>query len=107
MDDPRHAAIAKPKGWLVQKVLWKVSRDYRGPVWIRGSEVSAAGGMKFSGTDTGVVNALRFHAGDSKVSEVFVPHAGCYAWHIRGRGFHVFLVFRAVCLSAPGYRPCM
>jgi hypothetical protein len=103
MDDPQ--GIPHPTGWLVQKVLWKISRDYRGPVWIRGREVGGPGQMRFS-EGASVSNVLHFRARGSWPSESFVPGAGCYAWHIRGRGFHEVLMFRAVCVSGPGYRPC-
>ena len=97
--------VPHPSGWLVQKVLWKIDRTYRGPVWIRGREVGGPGQMKFSeGAD--VSNSLHFQARGSWPSESSVPRAGCYAWHIRGRGFHEVLTFRAVCVSGPGYRPC-
>jgi hypothetical protein len=97
--------VPHPTGWLVQKVLWKISRAYRGPVWIRGREIGGLGQMKFSeGAD--VSGSLHFQARGSWPSESSVPHAGCYAWHIRGRGFHEVLMFRAVCVSGPGYRPC-
>jgi hypothetical protein len=109
MGDPRHFVqnfdMSKPKGWLVQKVLWKISRDYRGPVWIRGHEVVGPARMKFS-DGSAVRPMLHFRARGSWPSESFVPHAGCYAWHVRGHGFHIVLVFRAVCVSGPGYRPC-
>jgi hypothetical protein len=109
MDDPRHFVqnfdMSKPKGWLVQKVLWKISRDYQGPVWIEGHEVGGPARMKFS--DGGEVSRmLHFHARGSWPSESFVPHAGCYAWHIRGRGFHTVLAFRAVCVAGSGFRRC-
>jgi hypothetical protein len=92
-------------GWLREKVLWKVSRHCRGPVVITGREVGGPKRMRFSGDQAGS-RALNFHAGDGWPSEVFVPHAGCFAWHIRGRGFGYRLVFRAVCVSVAGLRPC-
>jgi hypothetical protein len=109
MGDPRHFVrnfeLRKPEGWLIQKVLWKISRDYRGPVWIRGREVGGPGQMRFS-EGASFSNVMHFRARGSWPSESLVPHAGCYAWHIRGRGFHEVLMFRAVCVSGPGYRPC-
>ena len=103
MEDP--PGIPHPTGWLVQKVLWKISRDYHGPVWIRGREIGGPGRMKLSeGADFS--NVLHFRARGSWPSESSVPRAGCYAWHIRGHGFHEVLMFRAVCVSGPGYRPC-
>jgi hypothetical protein len=51
--------VPHPTGWLVQKVLWKISRAYRGPVWIRGREIGGPGQMTFSeGAD--VSNSLHF-----------------------------------------------
>jgi hypothetical protein len=35
--------VPHPTGWLVQKVLWKISRAYRGPVWIQGREIGGPG----------------------------------------------------------------
>jgi hypothetical protein len=105
MLEPRHPDTAMPSGWLGEKVLWKVSRDYRGPVVITGREIGGPGRMRFSDGQA-VSRALGFHAGDGWPSEVFVPHAGCYAWHIRGRGFGYRLVFRVVCVSGPGLRRC-
>jgi hypothetical protein len=95
-----------PNGWLVQKVLWKISRDYRGPVSIRGREVGGADRMKFS-SGAAVGNALQFQAHGTWPSESFVPHAGCYAWQIRGRGFREVLKFRAVCVTGEGFRRCI
>lgn len=109
MGDPRHFArnfdMRKPHGWLIQKVLWKISADYRGPVWIRGHEVGGAGQMKFFG-GAGVSNVLHFRASGAWPSESLVPHAGCFAWHIRGLGFHEVLMFRAVCVAGHGFRRC-
>jgi hypothetical protein len=67
-------------------------------------EVGGPGRMHFSGD--GVSRTLHFHAGDGWPSEVLVPFAGCYAWHIRGRGFGYRLVFRAMCVSVPGLPRC-
>jgi hypothetical protein len=92
-------------GWLREKVLWKVSRHYRGPVVITGREVGGPGRMHFS-EGQAVSRALHFHAGDGWPSTVLVPFAGCYAWHIGGRGFGYRLVFRAVCVSDPGLPRC-
>jgi hypothetical protein len=109
MENPRHFArnfgMSKPRGWLVQKVLWKISRDYRGPVSIRGHQVGGEGQMKFSANGV-VSNVLRFRARGAWPSYLLVPHAGCYAWNVRGRRFRTVLVFRAVCVSGQGYRPC-
>ena len=103
---PRHPAMSMPRGWLVQKVLWKISRDYHGPVVIRGHEVGGAAVMKFS-SDDGFARTLRFRAHGAWPSDVFVPHAGCYYWDISGLGFDRVLVFRATCLDdGPGLRPC-
>jgi hypothetical protein len=105
MGNPGYADIPRPRGWLGVKVLWKISRDYRGPVWIRGRETGGPGQMRFS-EGAEVSNMLRFQAHGSWPSESFVPRAGCYAWRIRGRGFHEVLVFRAVCMAGRDYRPC-
>ena len=105
MDNPRHLGMPQPQGWLVQKVLWKISGDYRGPVWIRGRQVGGPAPMKFSEGGP-VSHTLHFQARGSWPSESFVPHAGCYAWHVRGRGFREVLMFRAVCVSGEGYRHC-
>ena len=105
MDRPRQPFVPSPPGWMVQKVLWKISRDYRGPVVIRGHEVGGSAVMKFWSGDR-VARALRFRAHGAWPSEVFVPHAGCYYWHISGLGFDRVLVFRATCLDGPGFRPC-
>jgi hypothetical protein len=61
--------------------------------------------MTFSeGAD--VSNSLHFQARGPWPSESSVPHAGSHAWHIRGRAFNEVLMFRAVCVSGPGFRPC-
>lgn len=105
MDNPLNPGMPHPSGWLVQKVLWKISRDYRGPVWISGREVGGPARMKFP-AGAGVSTVLHFKAQGSWPSESFVPHAGCYAWHVRGRGFHEVLMFHVVCVAGEGFRPC-
>jgi len=105
MSDPRYSDVPRPKNWLGVKVLWKISTAYRGPVWISGSRVNSSESMKFSG-GAAVSRVLHFRAHGAWPSQSFVPEPGCYAWHIRGRGFHLTLVFRAVCLADRGAKPC-
>jgi hypothetical protein len=97
MVDPRPHDIAKPHGWLVQKVLWLVRRRYDGPVLIRGGRIGGQRRMLFDGNRS-KVSQLRF-SGSTQPSEVLVAAPGCYGWQIDGRGFSRMLVFRAVCVQ--------
>lgn len=95
-----------PRGWLVNKVLWLVSRRYDGPVLIRGHEVGGRHRMLFDGNRS-MSPQLRF-SGRAQPSEVMVPTPGCYGWQIDGHGFSRVLIFRAVCRQADPHlsRPC-
>ncbi len=95
MVHPAQPAVPLRRGWLVQKVLWGVSRGYRGPVLIRGHQVDGQGRMLFY-TDHSQPR-LRFsgRVGDHP-SEVLVTAPGCYGWQLDGRGFSEVLVFEAV-----------
>jgi hypothetical protein len=49
MAHPQHPAFFLPRGWVINKVLWGVSRSYRGPVLIRGGQVDGTHRMLFYG----------------------------------------------------------
>jgi hypothetical protein len=101
MAHPRHPAFSLPGGWLIQKVLWAVSRTYTGPALIRGHRIDGPGQMRFYGGD-GRQRRFGSHQlrlsgqGGDHPSEFLVPSPGCYAWQVEGVGINTTLVFRAV-----------
>jgi hypothetical protein len=104
MAHPKHPAFFLPPGWLTNKVLWGVSRGYRGPVLIRGGQVDGPHRMLFYGNGgpeewyTHGAPELRFPGRyrSPRASEFLVPTTGCYGWQIDGTGFSRVLVFTVV-----------
>jgi hypothetical protein len=101
MANPRHPAFPLPRGWLIQKVLWAVSRSYTEPVLIRGHQVDGPGRMRFYGGN-GPQRRLGSHQlrlsglRSDHPSDFLIPSQGCYGWQIDGIGFTTTLVFIAV-----------
>lgn len=102
MGHPKHSVFL-PRGWLINKVLWSVSRSYPNPVLIRGRQVDGSRRMLFYGNGgpeewyTRGAPALRLSGRDDAYpSEFKVPAPGCYGWQVDGIGFSRVLVFKVV-----------
>jgi hypothetical protein len=98
-------------GWPGQKVIWRVSASYTGPVLLRGARLDATGDLRFDhyldavgagGTGAGDATAypeLGYLAGSSPLaartypSAVRVQSPGCYGIQVDGTDFTEVIIF--------------
>jgi hypothetical protein len=94
----RHPDVPLPDGWLVNKVLWEMSRHYRTPVLVRGHQVDGPHRMRFyqSLENPPPASQVRLVRNLQGASNFAVPVPGCYAWQLDGKGFSRILIFRVV-----------
>jgi hypothetical protein len=94
----------KEGGWFYFKVLWYVSPDYSGPIFVRGGQLDGSNRLRFNeGADP--PTELLLQGGGTVVgapgwrhwpSYTRVRAPGCYAYQADGQDFSQVIVFQAV-----------
>lgn len=117
----RYAAPQDGGPWFIQKVLFVVSPDYRGPVLLRGRQLDGPDEVRFEqGADPAAELLLPDVSGllgnrpptppsgasaaadwGTFPSSVRVRGPGCYAWQADGLDFSAVIVFEAVYCCPP------
>jgi hypothetical protein len=90
-------------GWWYAKVLWFVPSTYRGWLLVRGLGLDRSPMGFLLGAAQQGKTALRLHAtappagqsGSYWSTATLVPHGGCYAYQVDGRGFSYSILVRA------------
>ncbi|MGI8577735.1 MAG: hypothetical protein ACR2KG_07415 [Nocardioidaceae bacterium] len=88
-----------PGGWYGQKVLWRVSRSYRGPLLVRGRQLDGAGTMTFDSPGGRAYLKMDTRRGLDYATTTYTGSLGCYAWEIDGPHVSQVIVFKAVWLA--------
>ena len=95
-------------GWYGVKTLWYASRNYKGPVLLRGGRLGTDSPVAFGEKPAEL--ARQIPAGrDSSVNQqggvrqwpggTFVRSPGCFAWQVDGTTFSYTIVFRALIVA--------
>ena len=93
------------KGWYGQKTPWAISRDYEGPVFVRGARIDRRGKVRFAYGYGQHLSELYWEAGVDQglppdpsyrflASETLVRSRGCYAFQVDGTSFSTVIVMR-------------
>jgi hypothetical protein len=89
-------------GFIAHKTLWAISPTARSDLVVRARKLRSRQPVRFLyGSRTPTVHrTLRLPQPDGKWSyeatSTLLPSAGCYVFHVLGRGVHEHIVFKAV-----------
>jgi hypothetical protein len=92
-------------GWYGQKTPWWVSREYDGPLLVRGARIDRRGAVRFAKSYGDHLQELSWEAGVDQslppnpdyrflASETLVRARGCYAFQVDGTSFSRVIVVR-------------